>query len=81
MDILQSPRFQRVLFESASYQMLREVYRVDPNLGPNSVTLLRKYFALIGARYALLLIADAPLSAINRDKPIDHRRPRSGRLF
>jgi hypothetical protein len=44
MDILQSPRFQRVLFESASYQMLREVYRADPNLGPNSVTLLREYF-------------------------------------
>jgi hypothetical protein len=43
-DITANYRFQQILVESAHYRVLREIYKSDPDIGPNTATALRDCF-------------------------------------
>jgi hypothetical protein len=45
-DITQNYRFQRILVEAAQYRTLRQIFRADPQVGPNTVKTLREIFAV-----------------------------------
>jgi hypothetical protein len=40
-DIMQNVRFHRILVEAASYRVLREIYKSDPSVGPQTAATLR----------------------------------------
>ena len=43
-DITSNSRFQRIIAEAAEYRLLQQIYRADPQVGPDTAALFRECF-------------------------------------
>jgi hypothetical protein len=43
-DITRNSRFQRIIAEAAEYRILEQIYRADPEVGPQTAALFRECF-------------------------------------